>query len=29
LLLEGRHSQIIKYEGKKSFDELCENMKSL
>jgi alpha-galactosidase len=27
--LEGRHSQIIKYEGKKSFDELCENMKSL
>ena len=29
ILLEGRHSQIIKYEGKKSFDELCENMKSL
>ena len=29
VLLEGRHSQIIKYEGKKSFDELCENMKSL
>jgi len=29
MFLEGRHSQIIKYEGKKSFDELCENMKSL
>lgn len=29
VLLEGRHSQIIKYEGKKSFDELCENMKIL
>ena len=29
ILLEGRHSQIIKYEGKKSFEELCENMKSL
>jgi alpha-galactosidase len=29
VLLEGRHSQIIKYEGEKSFDELCENMKSL
>lgn len=29
LLLAGRHSQIIKYEGKKSFDELCESMKSL
>lgn len=29
VLLEGRHSQIIKYEGKKSFDELCQNMKSL
>ena len=29
MLLEGRHSQIIKYEGEKSFDELCEDMKSL
>ena len=29
VLLEGRHSQIIKYEGKKSFDELCENLKTL
>lgn len=28
VLLEGHHSVIIKYEGKKSFDELCENMKS-
>lgn len=27
--LEGRHSQIIKYQGKKSFDELCENLKTL
>lgn len=27
--LEGRHSQIVKYKGKKSFDELCENLKSL
>ena len=29
LLLEGRHSQIIKYDGKKSYNELCESMKSL
>ncbi|KAB1154032.1 glycoside hydrolase family 36 protein [Flavobacterium luteum] len=29
IYLEGRHSQIVKYEGKKSFDELCENLKSL
>ena len=28
VLLEGRHSQIIKYEGKKAFDELCESLKS-
>jgi hypothetical protein len=29
VLLEGHHSQIIKYDGKKSFNELCESMKSL
>ena len=27
--LEGRNSKILKYEGEKSFNELCESMKSL
>jgi hypothetical protein len=28
MLLEGRHSQIIKYEGKESFDQLCKKLQS-
>jgi hypothetical protein len=28
ILLEGRHSKILKYEGNKSFNQLCQEIKS-